>query len=164
MSKVIWVLETNRPADIGSVAVSLYESETDACREAAQCALDYMDCMDANDPNDPDVFPIYQKIMGAFRQGDYQSVVSEFTDWNNDQADYEELYLITVYQCSVVPASKPAVKPASGKPSVEKPTFGSMNDLLQKRAKDVPCKVCGRNVNASEDTCWFCGVGNPAKG
>lgn len=31
----------------------------------------------------------------------------------------------------------------------------------QEPLKDSPCKVCSRPCNASERTCWFCGVPSP---
>ena len=155
----IWVLECLNPMQ-AEAFVSLYENEEDAWVIAVEAAIGHMLDLDCNDrDNAGDEWnDYYNEVVAAKNAGDFRIAMKTYDEWNSNMDNYEDVYNIYIY-------SRP-LTPSSGRVKVNMPTKvqGRVHSGLTapKKLVDVPCKLCGRNVNISESTCWNCGIDNPA--
>jgi len=133
---------------------SLYENERDAFADAADCAIEHMIEMDCNDPASPSEWrDYYESALKSRDLGDFVDTIATHDTWSGLLFN-DEMVNINVYSLSVCPSSGIMFKA----PPQRKKNVPSEKVVLP----DVPCKLCGRNVNKSETICWNCGVAHPA--
>ena len=145
----IWVVEFSDPES--DVAIKLFADENIAYESAITEALEYMfklgcdaSCTILGWANS------YNKVL-ANKDTNPTIALDAFNFWTHNFVTNElERYSIYVYVQEVI-----------GDLNLN----SSQQSVAQKPVKlvDVPCKTCGRNVNTSESTCWFCGTANPAR-
>lgn len=145
----VWVVEYNDPDC--DVAIQLYADEKKAYEVALNEALEHMSAVGCNAfaALMPGWSDAYKKVF-ANKDSNHTVAMDAYNDWNeNLVTDELSRYSIFVYTQEV-----------DGDLNLDSSTQAVAQPV---KLIDVPCKVCGKNVNASESTCWFCGVDNPAR-
>lgn len=144
MDTIVWVVEYSD--EYGST-IQIYANETQAHQVAINEALEHMDNMGCNSSTIPGWADAYKQVI-ANKDSSFHVAIDTYNDWNHNLVSNElERYSIIVFPRKILGEFE----------------SNSSKPIQTGKLPDVPCKVCHRNVNESESTCWFCGVDNPAR-
>lgn len=168
--------------DDGSVEFELFEDSNDADFFAASQAINFMvntfECNTISAPKD--YKDAYHSILVRFQGGSYDLVLDEFEEFILKvitTVDPDNVISIVRYAKNITPpttnGSTAVTTTANGWSAVGNTTnLGNIQTIGTKPSPstpvvvaplvDVPCRVCKRNVNKSEKTCWHCGCDDPA--
>ena len=153
----------------GSFEISLFEDSNDADAYSASKAMDFMtNTFECTRPGAPkDYKDAYNAMLIEYNNGKHIHVVDAFSEFINKViavVDPDNVINIVVYCKDIKPATSNgsnSFNTPSGWVVVPTPPSVSTTKPVEVLT-DVPCKVCKRNVNKSEKTCWHCGCDNPA--
>lgn len=159
MVQEIWVCERLNVED-SDILISVYENEMDALENATESALERMTDMQCDVSSS--VIPsswhsAFNLFLAEKQAGNFRIALGIYAGWNCS-IDIDNAYSICVYSTDLISnKTQPYCThaPRNRMLGVQIPSPALHN-------KDVACKQCGRNVNSSEDTCWYCGIKDPA--
>lgn len=142
----VWVVEYN-DAD-GDIDIGLFLNEKKAYQVAIDEALEYMKTSGCDENSAiPGWADAYKKIIRT-RENNHTVALDAYNDWNHNLVTDElSKYEIYVYLREVNEENESA----------------AITSVKAVVPVDVPCKQCGRKVNDTESSCWYCGVANPSK-
>jgi hypothetical protein len=143
----VWVVQFNDPDC--DVTIQLYAEEKKAYEVALNEALEHMSAVGCNSHSIlmPGWSDAYNKVF-ANKDANPTVAMDAYNTWNdNSVTDELSRYYIFVN-----------IQEIEGDLNIS-----SSAPVQPVKLADVPCRVCGKNVNASESTCWCCGCDHPTR-
>jgi hypothetical protein len=149
----VWSVQYTDPDD--GMDYELYLHEDKAYEVATNEAIKHMESLGCNGlSTNPDWVQAYKDVV-AQRISNPESSMISYRDWLAELPNQSARLDIWVTCKRMILDIAINPNSATSCPSTKQ---GPIAKLV-----DIPCRVCGKGVNTSESTCWFCGVDNPAR-